>query len=172
MNRDLRELTEVSLLLMPYLIDGHNLIGQLPDISLRDPDDEAKLITKLRGFAARTGKKCHVIFDHGLPGGKSKLSNGAVKVVFAARPGEADDVMLARIRKINDTKGWIIVSSDNRVLSAARRRGMRGVRATEFAEQIQAPLPIPKNENPNVYVSPKEVQEWLEIFGESEPPTS
>ena len=40
-----------------YLIDGHNLIGQLPDLSLTDPDDEAKLVQKLTGFprARRSG---------------------------------------------------------------------------------------------------------------------
>ncbi len=157
---------------MPYLIDGHNLIGHLPDISLKDPHDEAKLITKLRAYCARTGKKCHVVFDHGLPGGKSKLSNGAVKVVFAARPGEADDVMLSRIRKVTDTKGWIVVSSDHRVLDAARRRGMRGLRSAEFANLIKPAPVIPKEENPNVYVSPKEVEEWLELFQQGGKPTS
>lgn len=156
---------------MPYLIDGHNLIGQLADISLDDPHDEAKLVTKLRSFCARTGKKCHVIFDHGMPGGRSSLSNGTVKVVFAARPGEADDVMLARIRKTRDTKGWIIVSSDERVLSAARQRGMRGLRSRDFADQLRRPAPPPKEENPNVYVSPSEVDEWLRLFQAGKPPT-
>lgn len=149
---------------MPYLIDGHNLIGQLSDISLHDPNDEAKLITKLRAFCARTGKKCHVIFDRGLPGGKSKLSNGTVKVSFVSRPGEADDVMVARIRKTNDAKGWVVVSSDRRVLDVARQKGMRGVRATDFAKKLEPPPPPPKDENPHVYVSPAEVEEWLKLF--------
>ena len=35
---------------MPYLIDGHNLIACLPDISLDDPNDEAQLVNKLKGF--------------------------------------------------------------------------------------------------------------------------
>jgi S-adenosylhomocysteine hydrolase len=34
---------------MPYMIDGHNLIGKLPDISLDDPNDEALLVQKLAG---------------------------------------------------------------------------------------------------------------------------
>ncbi len=32
---------------MHYLIDGHNLIAQISDISLDDPDDEAKLVLRL-----------------------------------------------------------------------------------------------------------------------------
>ena len=27
---------------MPYLIDGHNLIAQMPGLSLSDPDDEVR----------------------------------------------------------------------------------------------------------------------------------
>jgi uncharacterized protein len=150
---------------MPYLIDGHNLIGYLPDISLKDPNDEAKLVTKIKSFAARTGKKCYVIFDRGLPGGKSKLSNNAVKVSFVSRPGEADDVMIKRIQAEKDINGWIVVSSDERVLGTAKRKGMRGVRCTDFAKQVQKTMALPpKEENPHVYVSPKEVEEWLEIF--------
>ena len=41
---------------MNYLIDGHNLIGQLPDISLDDPNDEALLVQKLSGFCAANTK--------------------------------------------------------------------------------------------------------------------
>ena len=52
---------------MHYLIDGHNLIGALPDISLEDPDDEVKLILVLRSWAvARRRREVTVIFDGGL----------------------------------------------------------------------------------------------------------
>ena len=33
---------------MPLLIDGHNLIGQIPELSLADEDDEGKLVMLLR----------------------------------------------------------------------------------------------------------------------------
>ena len=58
---------------MPYLIDGHNLIACLPDIDLDDPNDEARLVNRLKGFAAKARSKCIVVFDHGLPGGPLKL---------------------------------------------------------------------------------------------------
>src|SRR5262245_8805655 len=38
---------------MHLLVDGHNLIGQMPGLSLADPDDEAQLVLLLRGYAMR-----------------------------------------------------------------------------------------------------------------------
>ena len=107
---------------MPYLIDGHNLIASLPDIDLADPDDEAKLVQKLRGFVARQRNKCTVIFDGGLPGGFSAMSNASVKVIFAAsQHSNADSLLKRRISKIPDTRNWTLVSSDNELRDFARR---------------------------------------------------
>lgn len=153
---------------MPYLIDGHNLIHYLDDIRLDDPHDEAKLVIKLRGFCARRGKKVVVVFDHGLPGGYSQLSTSSVMVVFAsAVHTNADNIIRERINNIRDIKGWTVVSSDNEILDSARMVGMRGMKCIDFAEILTRKLDKKphKGENPNVMVSPEEVQEWLELFG-------
>lgn len=155
---------------MPYLIDGHNLIGQLPDISLDDPNDEAKLVQKLRGFAARTGKRITVIFDAGLPGGKSHLSNQPVEVIFASSPGIADRLLLNRIEAIRDPGNWTVISSDREVLGVAKRRGMRCITSAEFAQKLSAPARKPRRDGDKPPgdrpVSPAEVDYWLEIFGD------
>jgi uncharacterized protein len=151
--------------MMPYLIDGHNLIGQLPDISLDEPNDEAKLVQKLSAFAARTGKRCVVVFDAGLPGGKSRMSTQSVEVVFASQASSADRVIQERIRKTRDPRFWIVVSSDQVVLDAARQKGMNTVSSTEFAAQLRGtsrtskPPPEKPDRSP-----PEEVEEWLKVF--------
>jgi len=153
---------------MPYMIDGHNLIGQLSDISLDDPNDEALLVQKLIGFAARTGNQCVVIFDHGLPGGSSRMSTRAVQVVFASMRSTADRVMIERIRKIPDPTGWMIVSSDEEVRETARKRRMGVLTSTEFADLLANP-PRPKvdaGEAADVQLSDAEVDEWLSLFGD------
>lgn len=158
---------------MAYLIDGHNLIGQLPDISLSDPDDEAKLVQKLIGLAARESKRVVVVFDSGLPGGKSRLSTGTVEVIFASVRSSADDVMKERIKRARDAGQWIVVSNDRAVLDAARARRMTTLTSAEFAVQLRQPPPPPKGKRPrpadpgeadDVHVSPAEVEAWLEIF--------
>ncbi len=162
-------------LLMPYLIDGHNLIGQLTDIALNDPDDEAKLVQRLMSFAARKKVKCVVVFDHGLPGGKSRMSTRGVEVIFAPQHGNADRVIKARIDKITDAKGWFVVSNDNEVLDAARARKMGAIKSRDFAPELD-PLgtKTPKRKARrleedagaahDVRLSPAEVEAWLKLF--------
>lgn len=152
---------------MPYMIDGHNLIAKLPDISLDDPNDEAKLIQKLVSFTARTGKTCLVVFDHGLPGGSSRMSTRAVQVVFASARSTADRVMMERIRKIEDFRAWIVVSSDNDVLATARQRRMGTLHSEEFVTLMQSPPRpvIDAGEAAEVRLSEDEIDEWMTLFG-------
>ena len=153
---------------MIYLIDGHNLIGQLPDISLDDPNDEALLTQKLNGFAARTGKRCVVVFDYGLPGGSSRMSTRAVQVVFASQRSTADRVMMERINKIPDTRDWVVVSSDNDVRTTAHRRGMPTMSSADFAVLMQSPPKpvVDAGEEADVHLSDAEVDEWMKLFGD------
>ncbi len=154
---------------MPYLIDGHNLIACMPDIDLDDPNDEALLVTKLRGFVAMHGKKCTVVFDGGIPGGYSTMSNKAVKVIFAsAFRSNADNLIKERIRKIPDARNWTIVSSDNEVLDFARRYKMQAQTSVQFVQTIKRKPRIQdsRGESAHVQVTKDEVDEWLDIFGE------
>ena len=152
---------------MPVLIDGHNLIGWLPDVHLEDEHDEAQLVFRLQAYTARTGKRVTVVFDRGLPGGVSRaLSGGRVEVVFAPTGGSADDVLRHRIRRAPDPGGLIVVSSDREVIAAAEDRGARVVRAEAFVSQLESPPPRGIDEKADGRVAPEEVDEWLKVFGE------
>ena len=156
---------------MPYLIDGHNLIGQLPDISLLDPNDEAQLVQKLAGFVARTKKRCVVVFDQGLPGGESRMSTRGVKVIFAPHRSNADHVIMNRIKRESNPKEWTVVSNDNDVLSMARRHRMDALRSSEFIQLMKRPPAPPKpgyDEAADIKLSEDEVEEWLRLFGAEE----
>lgn len=157
---------------MAYLIDGHNLIGQLPDLSLTDPNDEAKLVQKLIGFSARASKRVVVVFDSGLPGGKSRLSTGQVEVIFASARSNADNVMKERIKHARDPGQWVVVSNDRAVLDAARVRRMTTLTSADFAQQLRT-TPAPKTrkrddtdkgEAANVHLTPDEIEAWLKLF--------
>lgn len=153
---------------MPFLIDGHNLIGRgrLPGLRLDDPDDEAKLVLRLRTYCARTGKRITVVFDHGLPGGRSwELSGGGVETVFAPAGRTADSILRERIRRTRDPQGLTVVTSDRQVIVAAQARGVRVVRSEEFAAQLSASRAA-EVEQRDVHLSTEEVEEWLKVFGD------
>lgn len=164
---------------MHYLIDGHNLIARLPDISLSDPDDEARLVGRLKQWAAADRRrKATVVFDAGLPGGEDKrLSGGGVRVVFAPNNSTADAVIIGRLSQIKNPDEYRVVSSDRAVLAAAQQRRVAVVRAEAFAAELaprtgasQQPA-ADRSEAPTL--SPAELDEWLALFGpEPERPPS
>ncbi len=155
---------------MPYLIDGHNLIGQLPDLSLDDPHDEAKLIERLKGFMAHRRKRCTVVFDGGLPGGPSRdLSTGSVRVIFAHGGTTADRIILERLHNTADTHAWVVVTADREIIAEAQRCHARVQSPADFAREMHSShethAPTTLKDNPNPRLSPQDVEEWLRLFG-------
>ena len=154
---------------MPYLIDGHNLIGKMPDIDLSDPDDERALVGRLRAHCARARKRATVVFDHGQPAGRSwALSRGAVQVVFAAHSQTADDLILNRVKRARDPHGLIVVTSDRALADAVRAHGAQVRSAEAFAAQLNGPTPHTNDKNQERPLSEKEIEEWLRLFGEKD----
>jgi len=157
---------------MRVLVDGHNLIGRMPNISLSDPDDEAQLVSRLRKYAARTGRRLTVVFDAGLPGGPSRqLSGGGVEVIFAPTGRPADPIIVQRIRQARDPGAWLVVSSDQDILKAAAQRRVRTQRSEEFATQLgltQSLEVSPEGDPRQDSLSEAEVEAWLREFGRPE----
>jgi predicted RNA-binding protein with PIN domain len=147
---------------MPFLIDGHNLIGQTPGLRLDDPDDEQKLIELLRNYLARVRKKGAVIFDRGLPGGAAKWSSAALEVRFAPAPKTADDLILERLRREKNPRGLTVVTSDRDVANAARHVGASVKDSAVFAREMLAPPPASRQKESGL--SAAEVEAWEEEF--------
>lgn len=174
---------------MQYLIDGHNLIAKIPDISLEDPNDEAKLVIRLRRWTAAGNKrKISLFFDGGLPGGQEPyLSSPSVDVIFATVGITADELMINRIRRLPNPAECTLVSSDREVKRAAAMRKIRTISASAFASQLNQETghkygghkygsqfiggkndskesEDAKRESP---LNDQELAEWLEIFDEN-----
>ena len=164
------------------LIDGHNLIGQLEDLSLDDPYDEAKLAMAVRSYCMRARTKATLIFDNGLPGGVSrKLSNSDVTVIFAPHGTSADTLLMRRAREIGNQ--LLLITSDRRILRLAFAYGLETMASEEFAlllgfrpveidPEVNSGSTIGKavvptvvyEKDPNPVVSPQEIAYWLPIF--------
>lgn len=153
---------------MPLLVDGHNLIGQTPGMSLADHDDEARLVMLLRRYAARKrGRRITVVFDHGVYGHPGDLNGYSVTCYFAKSPRDADTQLIKRIGALSRPADWTLVTSDRTVADAARQRGVRVVSAQQFAAQLvalDAPAPAPDAKH-DPKLDANEVDEWLRLFG-------
>ena len=154
--------------MIQLLIDGHNLIGQMPGMSLADFDDEQALVALLRRYAARRRASIVVVFDSGLPGGTAgNLSGGGVKAVFAGSHTNADRVLIERIRAEKRPQMWTLVSGDRAIQEEARRRRMRVQESAEFARLLSPPAAAKKTSRARETEKPdreEDVSGWIDVF--------
>lgn len=181
---------------MPLLIDGHNVIGSgvLENISLQDENDEELFVSRLRVWRSNYRGKMTVIFDRGIVGGASReLSGGGVEVIFARNPQQADDWIMRRIQR--RPQGLIVVTNDRALRQEADLYDIETWQADEFVQRMESrpgrspaahvdasrqgsgtpsaenreAMPNDQGAESEVYLSDREVSEWLEMFGPSEP---
>ena len=151
---------------MLVLIDGHNLIGKMPDIRLDDPHDEEKLLRRISLYRARTRRKVLVVFDSGSdykPGRKQKLAG--LSVQYAPHGKSADQIIINRINKAQNPGQLLVVTSDRAIQRAAWQRRAKVVSAADFAAELVAPSTKAKPETEAI-LSEDEVEAWLKLFQE------
>ena len=167
---------------MIYLIDGHNLIGKMPDIKLSDPDDEERMVTRLQNWARLDRKrKIEVVFDAGSHGGFGDLLSGLnVNVRFSRMGQTADAVLIRQIKGIRNPQEYTLISSDREIISVAKKRRLGYILSEEFVmilaedraamraqadEDSKKPPDVSLAED--VEVSDEEVDEWLDTFAKA-----
>lgn len=158
---------------MIFLVDGHNLIGKMPDIDLGDPDDEARLVLRLLNWATvGKNRRVIVVFDRGLPGPQwFNLSSERLKVVFMPEGRSADSWLVAFLKEIRNPQEYTLVSSDRAIARAARQRRITHQNSEQFAAQLAEDWRAAQAQAaaeaapPPTDLSPSEVDEWLTLFG-------
>ena len=156
---------------MPYIIDGHNLIGSIPNINLGDPDDEEQLISQLHAFFARIGKQATVYFDRRAPGTEKERRLGNLCIRFVALPQTADDAIRRQLQNLGGrAKNYVVVSSDHCIQQNARMAGARILDSQRFAGTLlQKAGPSEKDEKLDSGLSELEIQHWEMLFSRSIP---
>ena len=140
---------------MSLIIDGHNLIGVLPGIQLGDPDDEARLLDRLRGYRARAGGASLIVFfDPGaLPSASRDLSTPGLLVRFAAPGQTADDAILEFLQGRAEPGQYAVVTNDQGLAFRARLAGASTLPASTFAARLaprrRGPPPVPQGPDPH-----------------------
>ncbi len=153
---------------MLYLVDGHNLIPKLPGLSLRDMDDEMRLVELLQIFSRIRRHTVEVYFDGAPPGQAGSRSYGGIKAHFVPVGQTADDALRRRLERMQRGARQItLVSSDRRVQAEARRFQAAILPSEQFAEQLlqarQAAEALP---GAPPAINKDELDDWLRLFGE------
>ncbi len=154
-----------TILEMPYLIDGHNLIPKL-GLRLDSPDDEMELAAILQEFERLSRHAVEVYFD-GAPAGQARTQKlGALTAHFVRAGTTADSAIQARLQKLGRAaRNWTVVSSDGQVQSAARALHSSVVSSDDFAAQLRQIRRAAQTPMSPAGLSAEEVEEWLKIFG-------
>jgi predicted RNA-binding protein with PIN domain len=129
---------------MAYIIDGHNLIGVLPNISLAQPDDEARLIDQLLSYRARGAGPMIVFFDGNPVNGlilsakpsRSIPSRPGMEVHYAPHGKTADDAIVEFLRANRQPGQYAVVTNDAGLINRVRSLGASVLRANEFSAQM------------------------------------
>ena len=147
---------------MPYLIDGHNLIGILPDISLSDIDDEMALFNLLETYFKATRKKAIVYFDKGNSLNSHNVIGAFVKAEFIKKPSSADEAIILKLKQLGkNAKNYTIVTSDQWIVNYARSSEASVITSTNFSKLLFPQMKSSSNLSnpPNL-----DVDYWLNIF--------
>jgi uncharacterized protein len=153
---------------MPYLVDGHNLIPKIPGMSLREIDDENRLIQLLQDFCRVQRKKVEVYFDNAPAGQAGRRSYGQVTAHFVHQGQTADTAIRLRLIHLGKAaSNWTLVSSDGAVQAAGRAARAEVISSESFVVLMQKSLEgaaATPEEQRDVRMNPKEVDEWLKLF--------
>jgi len=155
---------------MTYIIDGHNLIPELPGFSLSDPDDEIRLIEVLQQFARIRRKKIEVYFDQAPPGNTGVRRFGTIKAHFIAQNTTADEAIIQRLHNMGKSaRDWTVVSSDQHIQFHAKKSSASVLSSEQFAIEIRKAQEEEtlKNKVSPPPISEHEVAKWLEEFNQS-----
>ncbi len=119
---------------MPYIIDGNNLVGSSPDISLDDPEARAKILYIVRQYQNNRKNNVVIVFDgdpgsdeiNGVPGDASKFS-----IVYSRHGNSADNEIKGILDRLNYYKDVTLVTSDKNLKSFAKKKGVKTVNCRE-----------------------------------------
>lgn len=151
---------------MQYIIDGHNLIGQVRGLSLSDPEDEQTLVDLLIPFLRAKRSRAMVFFDRAAVGHSGQRNFGLVKAVFVPSGSTADTAIAEYIHQLGaSARNHILISSDRMVQAAARSRHVEIMTSQKFAEKIEEFYTTEPQAAPSeIELSERELQEWEDLF--------
>lgn len=126
------------------LIDGYNLIRQSPNLSIKDAQSLEKgrnaLVRQLAAYKNLKGHQITVVFDAQFTDNLEieEFSQAGIHLMFSEAHQTADDVIIQMVER--DRSQLIVVSSDNKILQAAKSSGAAYLNSPEFEKKLEEAL--------------------------------
>jgi predicted RNA-binding protein with PIN domain len=151
---------------MAYVVDGNNVMGQVPGWHRDKSKSRRALLEKLAAFARVKKARVTVVFDGGPD---SAVPEGSafhgVRVLYAERGSDADSRIEHLVEASTDPRGLTIVTSDRELAFRVRSRGAAVIRSGQFRSRIERLLEsIPGAEDGEQF-EVGDVNAWLRYFG-------
>ncbi len=147
------------------LIDGYNLMHQMPDIREQMGQDiesaRERLMMKLSSYVAIRNVQITVVFD----GNGFVKSYPAIRAVFPGPSETADDVIKRMVDTQSRNHGKTVVSSDREIQFFARQCGAQILASQQFVRELAAASTSPSAEDKyDKQLTRAEVDEWMKLF--------
>ena len=153
---------------MAYIVDGNNVMGQMPGWHRDKSRSRRALLEKLASFARVKRARITVVFDGGpdfeVPDGSSFHG---VKVLFAERGSDADTRIERLVNSSKDPRGLTIITSDRHLAFLVRSSGASVIRSGEFRSEVDRVLESVAGSSDGEQVDVGDLNGWLRYFGSS-----
>jgi uncharacterized protein len=161
-----------TMLTMPYLIDGNNL---MPALEEAGPEVGREGLCRLLQPLLKQDPSVHVVFDGSVPpaGMAAQMERTGVKVTYSGER-TADELILKVIAQDSAPKLLTVVSTDKEIRRAAERRRCKTVTSQEFALKLihidtarrkpRTPQ-SPEFKGKQKGLSAQDTRRWLQEFG-------
>jgi len=155
---------------MPLLIDGYNLLHTAQETSDSPALSDVSLCLMLCEFLRRCRQHGTIVFDGVGPRDKGPLEAlDRLRVVFSGPDCQADDVIERHISQNTAPRSLIVVSTDRRIVDAAKRRKAKSTRSDDFWFQLCAVLEkkpsISEPREKRIGITDGQAEKWLKEFG-------
>ncbi len=152
-----------------YIIDGYNLLHEIPSLKKLLSHDAAaareQLIDMIARLTMKKKSRCTIVFDGAKPhAGNFPASNTPIHVAYSF-PISADEKIREMIEKSKSRTSLVIVTSDHEILNFARVCSCT-THTSKYFRQLLFEEPDNGEEKEQMSLSKEQVKEWLKIFGE------
>jgi predicted RNA-binding protein with PIN domain len=172
------------------IVDGYNLLRAAPLLCRLEAVGlqaaRQALERALGRYARRCGAHVVVVYDgdgqagaaaaavHARAGKAAAGTGGWVDVRFSRVPENADEVIKQEIQHRHGAGYLRVITSDREIRRHARRHRVASTAAADFVRELEeppppaspAPLPPPPELDPDLSLSPAEVDAWERLFRE------